>query len=61
MPPFLWFSFLAAFGVCLLAVAYIIHHINRRAVVTELLPLRDEIAAFRESLESLPADGKEHL
>jgi hypothetical protein len=59
MPPFLWFSFPATFGVCLLAVAYIIHRINRRAVVTELLPLREQIVTFRESLESLPTDAEE--
>jgi hypothetical protein len=61
LPPLLWFSFVAAFSLCLLAVAYIIHRINHRAVVTELLPLRDQIAAFRESLASLPADGKADL
>jgi hypothetical protein len=52
MPPVTWFSFLAAFGACLLAGGFIVYRINRRAVVTELLPLREQIIAFRESLAS---------
>jgi hypothetical protein len=51
LPPLVFYGFLAAFYACFLAATFIIARINARAVETNLIPVRDELAQLVRALE----------
>lgn len=57
LPGLTSFGFHAGFFLCLALVANIIHRANQRTVNSELLPLREQLAAFRRDLATPSTDA----